>query len=51
MTRGVLGPMQLIIYINDIDDNIVNAFSKLANYPKIDGTEDSEECYLSLQND
>ncbi|XP_059843914.1 P-selectin glycoprotein ligand 1 isoform X2 [Hypanus sabinus] len=46
-----LGPLLFVIYINDLDDNVVNWISKFADDTKIGGVVDSEEGFQSLQRD
>ena len=48
---SVLGPLLFVIYINDLDDNVVNWISKFADDTKIGGVVDSEEGFQSLQRD
>ena len=38
----VLGPLLFVIYINDLDDNVVNWISKFADDTKIGGVVVSE---------
>ena len=45
---SVLGALLFVIYINDLDENMV---SKFADDTKIDGIVDSEGSYLQLQWD
>ena len=47
----VLSPLLFVISINDLDDNIGGMVRKLAEYTKIGGIVDSEECYLRLKQD
>ena len=51
MPQGsVLGHL-FVIYINDLDENLVGMVSKFADDAKIGGIVDSEEGYLGLQWD
>lgn len=38
-----LGPLQFVIYINGLNDNLVNAVNMFADDTKIGGTVDSKE--------
>lgn len=48
---SVLGPLLFIIYINDIDDGIVNKLSKFADDTKLFGRVSSPEQIIALQQD
>ena len=48
---SVLGPLLFVIYINDLDENLVGMVSKFADDTTIGGIVDSEEDYLGLQRD
>ena len=48
---SVLGPLLCVIYINDLDENLLGTVSKFADDTKIDGMADSEDSYLALQRD
>lgn len=48
--RSVLCALLFYIYINNLDDNVVDV-SKFADGTKNGGIVDNEEGYLSLQND
>lgn len=45
---SVLGPMLFVIYINDLDDGVVNWISKYADDTKIGGVVDNEVGFQSL---
>ena len=49
--ESVLGPLLFVIYINDLDENLVGMVSKFADDTKIGSIVDSEEDYLGLQWD
>lgn len=46
---SVLGALLLVIYITDLDENLVDMIGKIADYTKMSGQLDSEECCLRLQ--
>ena len=48
---SVLGPILFIIYINDIDENIVNKFWKFADDSKMIGKVGSEQNIATVKND
>lgn len=47
----MLGLLLFVIYIYDLYDNVVNVATKFADDNKIGGRVESEEGYLSLQQD
>ena len=47
----VLGPLLFVIYINNLDENLVGMVSKFADDTKIGDIVDSEGGYLGLQQD
>ena len=47
----VQGPLLLMIFINDLDENLVGMVSKFTDDTKIGGIVDSEKGYLGLQQD
>jgi len=46
---SVLGPLLIVIYINDLDRNLGDVVGNFANGTKIGGIVDSEEVYRGLQ--
>ena len=48
---SVLGPLLFVMYINDLDEGVVNWISKYADDTKIGGVVDNEEDFQSLQSD
>lgn len=47
----MMGPLLFIIYINNVDENVVNIVGKFADDIKIAGVGNKKEEYLSLQQD
>ena len=48
---SVLGPILFLIYINDLDANVINNIAKFADDTKISGIADNLESCESIQND